>query len=373
MSTPSHDAHVSRADGRWRRVFKTGFAQVFRLSGAGRCVGALSGCMHLPVILGYHRVVEDFEEEARRSIPSMLISTRTLERHLDWLGKHFRLTDLDEAAAQALDPGRRGKPSATVSFDDGYADVYEHAFPLLRRKGIPFAVFVVTDLPGSADLQLHDELYALVARAFPAPGAPGRELPVLLAKLGLAVPELKEEGASPYTACRRLLTTLNQAELKQVVGALREHAEIGPAERRALGAMSWEMLTEMQRAGVTIGSHSRSHARLGSEMDDKLLDETLGSKREAERHLGAEIRHFAYPDGDFDAAAVEAVASAGYRYAYTICRHRAAARPEFTIPRRSLWERSFLGAGGGFSPALMSCHVNGVFDFRMDCAVHQGL
>jgi len=373
MRMPSQAGHVGHSDGRWRRFFKTGIAQAFHLSGAGRCIGALTGCARLPVILGYHRVVDDFKEAAERSIPSMLISTRTLERHLDWLGRHYRLTDLEEAAAHALDHGRHGKPPAAVSFDDGYADVYEHAFPLLRRKGIPFAVFVVTDLPGREDLQLHDELYALVAGAFPAPGAAGRGMRALLAGVGLVVAGIEGAGEGAYGITRALLTSLNHAELQRVVMELRRHAEISPAERRALRPMTWGMLAEMQRAGVTVGSHTRRHTRLGRESGDTLVDETLGSRQEMERRLGTEIRHFAYPDGDFDATAVDAVAAAGYCYAYTICRHRDAARPELTIPRRSLWERSFLGTGGGFSAALMSCQVNGVFDFRMDCGVHGDL
>ena len=57
---------------------------------------------------------------------------------------------LDELG-QRLSEGRRDdRPLAAVTFDDGYRDVYENAFPMLVRKGIPAAVFVVTKLIGTS-------------------------------------------------------------------------------------------------------------------------------------------------------------------------------------------------------------------------------
>lgn len=49
--------------------------------------------------------------------------------------------------------GQRRLPSKAVllTFDDGYAGVFEHAYPLLRSEGIPFAVFVVTSALGATD------------------------------------------------------------------------------------------------------------------------------------------------------------------------------------------------------------------------------
>jgi peptidoglycan/xylan/chitin deacetylase (PgdA/CDA1 family) len=125
------------------------------------------------------------------------------------------------------------------------------------------------------------------------------------------------------------------------------------------------MLREMQRAGVTAGSHTRGHAWLTREAPDRVRDELVASRLALERELGGPVRHLAYPDGRFDAATLDAVAAAGYRYAYTTCRHRDPARPLLTIPRRLLWERACRGALRQFAPAVLSCQVRGVFD-RLD-------
>ena len=52
----------------------------------------------MPFIAGYHRVVEDFDWSKKSTIPSMLISTAMLERHIEWLAKRFAFVSLDEIA-----------------------------------------------------------------------------------------------------------------------------------------------------------------------------------------------------------------------------------------------------------------------------------
>jgi peptidoglycan/xylan/chitin deacetylase (PgdA/CDA1 family) len=132
------------------------------------------------------------------------------------------------------------------------------------------------------------------------------------------------------------------------------------------------MVGEMHRAGLTIGSHTRSHALLTNESPERVRDELWGSRLELEQRLGAPVRHFAYPDGRFNAGLVDQVASAGYRFAYTTCRHRER-QYRMTVPRRLLWENSSRGVSKGFSPAVMSCLAGGVFDFMTRCGPGHGV
>src|SRR5215212_1791641 len=56
-----------------------------------------------PLVVGYHRIVEDFEAEAKVEMPSMLTSLTMFEQHLDCLGTHFRFLSLDEIGERLLD------------------------------------------------------------------------------------------------------------------------------------------------------------------------------------------------------------------------------------------------------------------------------
>jgi len=356
-----------------RPLVKTGVADALHRTGADALLGRLSRGRDVPLVICYHRVVSDFAASSRRAVPAMLVSTEMLERQLDWIGRRFRFVSLEEVASQLERGQAPGRSVAAVTFDDGYADVYHHAFPLLQRKGIPAGIFVVTTLLGTEAAPIADRLHVLLLRAFSAwPSGPSH-LAGLLAQLGVW-PALASAAAQiPVRAAgamRWLLDRLPHAALERVVQALESEFEIEPNVREEMRPLGWEMLSEMHRAGMTIGSHTRTHALLTSENGQKVADETAGSRRELERRLGATISHFAYPNGWFNASTVRAVAASGYRVGYTTCRHRDPTHPWLTVPRTLLWESSSLDARGKFSPAIMSCHAHGLFDVVTRCRQH---
>jgi peptidoglycan/xylan/chitin deacetylase (PgdA/CDA1 family) len=83
--------------------------------------------------------------------------------------------------------------------------------------------------------------------------------------------------------------------------------------RRAL--LSAEQLRLLADEGMTIGSHTRTHARLPEASAEEAETEIRVSKAELEDLMGREVVHFAYPYGLLDAAVREQVVCAGYRSA----------------------------------------------------------
>lgn len=354
-----------------RSLVKTGVAGVLYPTGADRLIGrVLAGFQRLPLVICYHRVVEDFRASARSAIPSLLTSRHMLEQHLDWVGRRYRFTTLDEIGARFENGESFDEPVAAITFDDGYRDVYENAFPLLNRKGIPAAVFVVSDVVGTSTLQTYDRLYALVLRAS-EDGRGGQQalMRVLAGPAGVPIGRRLPArlGASPLATARFLLGTLRQAQLEDFLQELEEQIRLDPHSLEGLRPLTWDMVAKMHRAGVTIGSHTKTHALLTAESAPTALDEIVGSRHRLERQLKVPVEHFAYPDGRFDADVLDLVSQAGYRFAYTICGHRSVDRPWLTIPRQVLWERACLNARGRFSPAIMSCHAHEVFDIVSRC------
>jgi peptidoglycan/xylan/chitin deacetylase (PgdA/CDA1 family) len=352
-----------------RGLAKTGCAAALDWTQLGSLVGSWHGLKGMPLVVGYHRVVKDFDWSKSLSISPMLTSARTFEQHLDWIGRRYRFVSLDELAETLENKQSTGKPVAAVTFDDGYRDVYENAFPVLKRKGIPFAVFVVTDLIGTNRLQVHDELHLLLSALLAQPCV-SREgsWRDLVAALELTDQQSEwlirglRDANEPFQATRALLECLNQASIDIFLGAFRARVSLQKYLLQDFRMMDWRMLSEMVAAGVTVGSHTRSHALLASQTQEELHDEVEGSRRELEQRLGVPIRHFAYPDGQFNTSAIQAVADAGYRTACTTCAHRDQAHPLLTISRRMLWEKSCMNGFGRFSPAILSCQVNGIFD-----------
>jgi peptidoglycan/xylan/chitin deacetylase (PgdA/CDA1 family) len=324
-----------------------------------------------PLIFGYHRVVDDFAAATRTEMPSMLIGRNMFERHIDWIGRHFRFASLDEIGERVASGTPFTEPVAAITFDDGYRDVFDHAFPLLKRKGIPAAIFVVTDLVGRALWQHHDRLYRLMAKAFAVWDDPRRQLLGLLTDLRLLAPDRLGARAATDDAMAtvsRLLPELSHADVDRVLEGL--EAAVGNGFGPAPCALSWSMLVEMRRAGFVVGSHTETHVSLPTEPANRVSAELEGSKRALELQLGEPISHFAYPGGQFTAPIVEAIHRAGYQFAYTACPHGHARFPELTIERLLLWEGSSVDADGCFSEDILSCQAHRLWPPARRCQVH---
>lgn len=351
-----------------RGRLKSAVASVARLTGADRIYGGWSGQRREAVVLGYHRVVENFDREAAYAFPSMLISRVMFERHLDWMAQHFEIVPLDELRMRLDTFAPRARPLAAITFDDGYRDVYEQAFPLLKSKGIPAAVFVATDYVGTSRVLPHDRLYLLLGRASRRWSAFTRRLTALVQRLGLALPAARPVAtASLDGAFRTLITSLSQADVLRLITALEVDCGLAGGMPNGFRPMTWSMVTEMSRAGMVVGSHTKSHCLLTNEHALKVAEEASGSQQALTAALGRPVSCFAYPDGRFDPAAVRAIAAAGYRIAVTTCRHRDPDHPWLTVPRLLLWERSSVDSRGQFSAAVLGCQVNGLFNRVSAC------
>src|SRR5687767_12413588 len=215
-SGPPEPPVLANRTNRWRTHVKSALASTISRTHELGLAEALARGPERPLILGYHRVVDDFDGTARDEMPSMLTSTAMFERHLDLVGSRFRFTTLDEIGEHLADGRPFTERVAAVTFDDGYRDSYEQAFPILKRKGIPAAVFVVTDLVGRQRWQIHDQLFHLVTKAFAAWDDPRRELSALLRQLDLPAGHLLRSRAatsSPMMTVSALLPDLSMANI----------------------------------------------------------------------------------------------------------------------------------------------------------------
>jgi peptidoglycan/xylan/chitin deacetylase (PgdA/CDA1 family) len=357
-----------------RTAAKAGIATGLDRSGIGRLIGAWRGRIGEPLVVGYHRVVEDFDRFDSTSMSPMLTSASTFEQHLDWIGSRYRFVSLDELAALLESGAPASKPVAAVTFDDGYQDVFQNAMPILVRKGIPFAVFVVTDLVGTDGLQIHDELYLLLSGVLARPAEHRQALWQAVvgeftddAATRLRLLLTLENASGPFEATRGVLDALEQPEIRPFTEALGSKSCIPDPSRQGLQSLNWDMLRDMTARGVTVGSHTKSHALLDNGDPERIRSELEESRQALEWRLGTAVRHFAYPDGRFDRETLRAVAAAGYRTAYTTCRHRDPGHPLLTIPRKMLWEKACSMPSGRFSSAILSCQVNGIFDAGDKC------
>ena len=242
-------------------------------------------------ILTYHRVLPRTAVAAARCEPGMYVDPATLDMHLSALAEHFvpiHLREWLQAGAK-----RRRDRFAAVTFDDGWLDNYEHAYPVLQAHRMPATVFVVVK---AADQQIRfwtEELADLYLEA--------SSRPALLATLERHGVEM---GALPPSSAglSALIALLKRFPDSTLQAWTQEARNALPAARRDAQRefLSWTEIEEMARSGVVeFGSHSMSHVRLDLASDDNEIEqEVVGSRAVLERRLGDAFNDvFCYPNG----------------------------------------------------------------------------
>lgn len=84
------------------------------------------------------------------------------------------------------------------------------------------------------------------------------------------------------------------------------------------GYLTWDQLREMEKNGITAQSHTVTHAPLPDLPDDRIREELVESKRQAEEELGHPIEFIAYPTGVHDLHIVGIAKEAGYKGGFTV-------------------------------------------------------
>jgi len=101
------------------------------------------------LILMYHNVGRPREDGALRSL---YVSPRMFRFQMGYLkAAGYKVVGLAEIAEFA-GGGRSGDRLVALTFDDGYRDFHENAFPVLKEYNFPSTVFLVSDLVGKENL-----------------------------------------------------------------------------------------------------------------------------------------------------------------------------------------------------------------------------
>jgi peptidoglycan/xylan/chitin deacetylase (PgdA/CDA1 family) len=207
--------------------------------------------------------------------------------------EHFEPVGIDDVVAWL-----RGAPlpknPLLVTFDDGYLDCLTVALPILKKHGIAATFFLATDYISERRLFWWDRIALLLKRS-------RREV------LELKIPDVERLplGAARSETERHLLQIVKKRRSLDLDAFLDDVAraadvQIAPEEERALVdryLMTWDHVGEMARAGMDIGSHTRSH-RILQTLDEGALDDELeGSRRDIEERTGRAVASIAYPVG----------------------------------------------------------------------------
>jgi peptidoglycan/xylan/chitin deacetylase (PgdA/CDA1 family) len=286
----------------------------------------------------FYHYVRDVERTPYPRIKAL--STRDFANQLDWLATHFRIIDGPTFERAALGEISLDKPSALLTFDDGFVDHYAAAYTEMRRRGVGGMFFVagatLQDRPTLLNVhKTHFLLSVLGAERFAT---------VVDAKLNgvwAPTPGATRDGIyrydeAPDVRAKRLLNYELPYEIAD--GALdalfREHVGDPEAFARDL-YLTADMIAEMARGGMTFGYHTRSHPVLSRLSRDAQRAELVPGIALIRRLTGQQRVPFCYPYGfthTYNGDTLDVLAEAGYSVAFNTVREAA------TLPAASRYE-----------------------------------
>lgn len=307
-------------------------------------------------ILAYHRVVADIAKAEREAIYGIVVSGETFRKHCELLKETYEIVSLERAAEILKNKTLPEKPLAVITFDDGYLDFYEVAFPILRELNLPATNFLPTDLIGGEQILAHDRIFWLLKSA--------REKQMSI-RGALENAEIENaanisESGNAETICDALVHLphdLREKAIAELENLLGKNSIKYPREYELL---NWEQVKEMQNASIDFGFHTANHVVLPLEADANFQKEIFDGKRELEEKLNRKIVSMAYPNGAYDDRVKRAVAAAGFKIAVTTERKINRCDEEndlLALGRISLCEESTRGIKGKYSPRVAALRL----------------
>ncbi len=285
-------------------------------------------------VLIFHRVLREpdalFPDE---------MDARRFDELCGWLASWFNVLPLDKAVVQ-LKAGTLPARAACITFDDGYADNYHVAMPILQSHGLKATFFIATGFLDGG--RMWNDLVIESVRAC--------SLPVLdLSTLGLGLHTLDSFDYRRATIAA-LIGQIKYRSIEEriaITGQIASLAHVPPPQNLM---MTSQEVKAMHRAGMQIGAHTKSHPILARLSDEQARDEIQGSKLFLEKLLGERVSLFAYPNGkpaeDYTPQSVEVVRSLDFDAA--VSTQWGASRwgsDPFQIRRFTPWDRGRLRFG----------------------------
>lgn len=281
-------------------------------------------------ILIYHRVME-----SRDPLQPTEPTAEEFESQMRLVAGQFNVLKLSDAR-EKLAAGTLPPRALCVTFDDGYADNYLLALPILKSLGLPATIFVATGFLDGG-IMFNDIVRVSIEQA--------RASHLDLADIGIDGLLSLETPADRLRSFNKLLGLLKYLPQEERLEKSLAIAESTGARLPDDLMMSSQQLLDTANQGLEIGAHTVSHPILRNLSDQRARDEITRSRSELQARLNREVELFAYPNGkpgvDFTDRDVRLAGEAGFKGAVTTrAGFSAVSTNPFELRRFTPWDRS---------------------------------
>ncbi len=202
------------------------------------------------------------------------------------------IVSLDEAHRRLTDGDFRRR-FVVLTFDDGYRDIHDFAYPVLKRHDAPFTIFVASRFADGAG----DLWWVALERAIAASERLETTIGTATYSFTLADDGARQNAfATLYWALRALH---DESEMRAIIQEMAEGAGVATDTICRELCMGWQEIAGLAAEPlVTVGSHTDTHLMLAKAPADQARADIARSLARMEAELGVRPGHFCYPVGD---------------------------------------------------------------------------
>lgn len=263
-------------------------------------------------VLTYHSVIA----EPLPFYDWTYLDAAAFRQQMDYLRRHFAVLPLTQALHLLRQDALPG-PTAALTFDDGFRNNHDVAFPILREYRLPSSIYLATDLIGTdKTVWFARLLLALQTTRSTRLIWNGTDYPLDNAAVRAASSARLQAALKKFPA-EVLERALYEIETLLAVPhnpSVDENSPFRMLDRTQIGAM-------LDSGLVEFGAHTCGHTILSRLTSAEKAAQIANSVQRVAAITGQECSLFAYPNGapqDFDAESQELLAAAGIKTALTM-------------------------------------------------------
>ena len=250
----------------------------------------------------YHRVLDE---------PDFMRPDEVDKEAFTWqmelLAMHFNVLPLSEALERMQNDTLPSR-AVSITFDDGYADNYTNALPILKKCNLTATFFIANGFLDGGRMW-NDTVIEAVRNI---------KVPILdLTEIGLGQFEVAEISQKCWVA-EQIIQKIKHVPLDK----RNQYTIYIAAQSHSLPSdlmMTSAQLIKLHQSGMEIGGHTVNHPIL-AKLDDHMAElEISENKAFLEQLINTKIKYFAYPNGkpgkDFYKQHLSIVENIGYQAA----------------------------------------------------------
>ena len=236
------------------------------------------------------------------------------EKQMQFIKKHFELVSTHELMDR-IEKGAHGlRPPALISFDDGYRDNLEGAYPILNFHKIPAIIFLAT-----GSIETGEPIWtSRVDQLFRKAGSPRLSLENLPGKKIFELGDSYQRMKASYQV-KKEMKDVPDLQRQVILRELEEKIGGSIETQEESEMLSWaEVRRLLEDPLIEIGSHTVTHRMLDHLMPEEIREELFESKAKIEAETGRRIDFLSYPGNSYNSTALRLAGEAGYRAAFAV-------------------------------------------------------